>query len=371
MIDALKKLDKKFLIIAGCLIIIPILLIIFLAIIQGCSNKKINYSSYESKMITAATNYFKKNDLLPKEESDVKKISLSELVEGKYIKSSGKLLKDDTCTGSVTVRRNGSSIEENEGGFLNYIVDLKCKDYSTTHLIDKLKDNIVTEGSGLYKLENSYVFKGDSPKNYITFYGKNYRIMSIDSNGILKLIKVEPETTSRIWDNKFNTEVNYSYGKNIYKDSAILKYLISDYLNTKKINKSAKEHIVAYDACIGKRKSNDLSINKTTDCSEVLEKQVISLVSVSDYSMASLDSECKSIYSRSCNNYNYLYRVANSTWTMNAISDNTYEVLYISSGLARHDRANIYLGYNLVIYVDGNELYIEGSGTEKDPYVLK
>lgn len=370
MIEALKKLDRKFLIIAFSLIIIPILLIIFLAIIQGCSNKKINYSSYENKMITAATSYFNKNNLIPTEESGIKTVSLDELIKGKYIKSSKKLL-NDTCTGSVIVRRNGSSIDENNGGFLNYIVDLKCQNYSTTHLIDKLKEDITTSDSGLYANGDSYIFKGDNPKNYINFYGRVYRIMSMDSKGILKLISEEPEHDSRIWDNKFNTEVNYSYGKNIYKDSAILKSLINDYNNSKKISKSAKEHIVAYDSCVGKRKINNSSVDKNIDCSEILKNQVISLINVSDYSMASLDPECKSIYSRSCNNYNYLYRIANSTWTMNSVSDNTYDVIFMSGGLARYDKANIYNQYNIVIHIDGNELYTEGMGTETNPYVLK
>ena len=48
MLEALKKLDKKFLIIAGCIILLPILIIIFLAIIQGC-NRNITYENYEQK----------------------------------------------------------------------------------------------------------------------------------------------------------------------------------------------------------------------------------------------------------------------------------------------------------------------------------
>lgn len=371
MINALKKLDKKFLIIAGALIIIPILLIIFLVIIQGCSNRKMNYDSYENKMIAAAKTYFKKNDMIPTEEAKTAKVTLAELVENKSIKAPKKALKDETCTGSVTVRRNGSSIEKNDGGFLNYTVDLKCKDYSTTHLVDKLKENIVTSESGLYKENNTYIFKGDSPKNYINFFGIDYRIMSIDENGILKLVKTESESASRIWDNKYNTEVNHTYGKNIYKDSEILKYLKNDYFDPKKINKKSREHIVAYNSCIGKRSSKDYTISKEIDCSEVLENQVISLINVSDYANASTDPDCKSVNSMSCNNYNYLYLSASLTWTLNPISDNTYQVIYLSNGMMRIENASYYNEYNIVIYIDGNELYTEGSGTKEKPYIIK
>lgn len=371
MINALKKLDRKFLIIAISLLVLPILLIIFLAIIQGCSNRKMNYDAYEKKMISAANVYFKNKDMIPTKEAQTAKVTLDELVKNTSLKDPAKALKDDTCTGSVTVRRNGNSVEKNAEGFLNYTVDLKCKDYSTVHLVDKLKENVVTSDSGLYQIDNTYIFKGDNPKNYITFFGVNYRIMSIDSNGVLKLVKEDSEDIDRIWDNKYNVDVEHYYGKNIYKDSQILKYLLNDYNNSKVISKKAREHIVAYNVCIGKRSSNDYSINKSTDCSEVLQGQVISLINVSDYASASLDQDCNSTNSRACNNYNYLYRVAQSTWTLNSVSDNTYGVIYLSNGMMRTTNANDYNDYNIVIYVDGNELYTEGIGSSENPYIIK
>lgn len=371
MVEALKKLDKKFLIIAGCIILLPILLIIFLAIIQGCSNRKITYEKYEGKMISAFEKYLNDEKAIPIEESESVTIELSKLVDGGYIKSPDKLLDDETCSGSVSVIRNGSSVEQNEGGFLNYTVNLECQNYSTKHLVDKIKENIVTDGtSGLYLIGDEYIFRGNKPNNYITFFGMPYRIVSVDKNGILKLIRTEPELTTRVWDNKFNTEINHNYGKNIYKDSSILSALLNDYVNGKKISKKAKAHVVGYDVCIGKRSANDYSISREIDCSEVLEDQVVSLINVSDYSLASLDPDCNSIISKPCNNYNYLYDIASSTWTLNSLSDNTYQVFYIASGLSEIQNANMYNEYNLVIYIDGNELYTEGTGSELDPYII-
>lgn len=369
MIDVLKKLDKKFLIMAGCIIFLPIFLIIIIAIIQGC-NRTITYDKYEEKMISATEKYISDKNIQPIEEGETVSVKLNELVDSKYIKSSEKLLNDNTCEGKVTVRRNGASVDTNDGGYLNYLVTLNCKEYSTPHLIDKLKEDVVSEGSGLYVYGDGYIFKGDKPHNYITFFGKKYRIVSIDKNGILKLLKEEPEITSRVWDNKYNTEVNYTYGKNIYKDSKILSYLLEDYKNVKKISTKAKAHVVAYDTCIGKRDYNDYSINKGIDCSEVLEKQVISLINVSDLALASTDPECNSVKSKSCRNYNYMYRIASSTWTSNTPSNNSYEVFYISSGLLEHQNANRYNEYNIIIYIDGSEIYKEGKGTFEEPYII-
>lgn len=370
MIDALKKMDKKFLIMVGCIILIPIVLLIFLALIQACGNRKITYDKYEAKMIESAEKYIKSNKIKLESESETEIINLEDLVEDGYIKSTEKLLDDDTCKGKVIVRRNGQVIEANEGGYLNYIPDLKCDKYSTVHLNDKLMESLTTDESGLYQVGNEYVFKGDNPKNYITFYGKSYRIVNIDSNGIVKLIRSEAELNSRMWDNKYNTEVNHNYGKTIYEDSKIKGYLINDYLNVKKIKKEARKHIVAYNACIGKRSNSDFSISKDVDCTETVENQVLSLINVSDYFMASLDPECNSTNSKSCNNYNYFNSMPLSSWTMNSSSDTSYEALYVSSELVSVQNASTYSEYNIVLYIDGNELYTTGRGTETDPYVL-
>lgn len=371
MVDALKKMDKKFLIIAGLILFLPIVFIIFLVIIQGCDGGKTTHENYENKMITAAGKYLKSEKKEPITEGEVVKVKLSKLIDSGYIKSTEKALDDESCDGSVVVRRNGASVDSNNGGYLNYTVSLECDKYKTVTLNSKIEENVVTEGSGLYETSEGYIFKGNKVNNYINFYGVNYRIMSIDNSGILKLIKSEPEIISRIWDNKYNIEADHSYGKNLYKDSSILTYLLNDYNNVKKFSVDAKKHMVAYDACVGKRPIGDNSINRATDCSEKLENQFISLLNVSDYAMASSDENCTTVSAKSCNNYNYLSGVASSGWTMNVVSDNTYDVYYIANGIAEAQTANSYSEYNLVIYMDGNEKYIEGAGTETSPYIIK
>lgn len=370
MIDALKKIEKKYLIILGCIILLPIIIILFLAILQSC-NSTVSYDKYEEKMISAFEKYLEKNDLIPMGESEYVTINLEKLVKEGYIKSPEKLVKDSTCEGSVGVRRNGASIEQNDGGFLNYTVNLECKDYSTVHLIDKIKEDLVTVDDGLYQDGEDYIFKGEKPNNYINFFGLSYRIVSIDKDGILKLIRSEVESSSSRWDSKFNVEINKYIGINIYKDSTLLQSLINIYVNNKKISKNAREHVMAYDVCIGKRSSDDYSISKDIDCSEILEDQVISVPNVSDFARASLDPNCDSTNARSCTNYNYLTPISSSTWTLNPSSENTYHIMYISSGIMIQEDASKMNQYNVVIYIDGNELYKRGIGSQLDPYVLE
>ncbi len=370
MIEIFKKVDKKFLILSACIIFIPIFIVIFLAIIQSCSNSKMNYENYEKKMISAAEKYLDKENKIPVDEGQLVTLKLDTLVKKGYIKSPKRALGDESCSGIVRVRRNGSSIEINDGGFLNYTVSLDCDNYKTPTLISSLTSNVVTSESGLYLVGNEYIFKGNKVNNHITFFGHTYRIMSIDKDGIVRLIRDEVETGSRYWDKKYNTEVNLTYGKSIYKDSGMLGYLIRVYKNSKKINKKAKSHIVAYDTCVGKRDKNDFSINKDLDCSQKLEKQVISLPTISDFASVSLDPDCNSIMAKACRNYNYLYTVASSTWTSNSISNNTYEVYYIGDGIAEHMKASSYRPYNFIIYIDGYELYNQGTGSEESPYII-
>lgn len=363
--------DKKFLILVGLIIFLPLLTIVLTSILQGCENRGSTYTVYERNMIKAAEKYFKNNKLEPTIEGKISRVSLSTLISNKYIKSSESSLKDSTCTGNVIARRNGVSLENNKGGFVNYLVNLNCKNYKTPTLINSLKEKYSDNKSGLYQVGSEYIFKGDKPKNYITFYDKDYRIMGITSNGLVKLIRSEYEVLSRMWDNKYNIETKQSNGKSIYKDSLILNYLTEDYFNDKKINSSARQHVVFNNVCIGKRSKNDTRISREIDCQEIIQNQPISLMTASDFFLASNDPDCNSIISRSCNNYNYLKKVANSSWTSNSITDNTYEVLNLSGGVIIPQTANTYNSYNIIIYIDGNEKIESGSGTFEDPYIIK
>lgn len=368
MVEALKKIDKKILIIVGIILLSPILLIIFLAIFRSCGNSKITYDKYEEKMITATENYIKGKE--PKEEGQMIMVELSDLVEGGYIKSTEKLLSDTTCKGSVTVRRNGASIEQTKGGYLNYTVNLECDNHKTNTLKSNVMNDLVTQGNGLYELNGRYVFKGDKVNNYIEFFGIPYRILNIDSNGYAKLFKVENQDLDRVWDNKYNINSDYLSGINVYSDSAIKEYLINDYISEKNFGEKSRKHLVATDVCIDSKGYNDGTLNKY-NCSTKVEKQLISLIDIEDYALASLDVNCTGLYSKSCINYNYFKGISLLTWTMNSSKDNTYDVYYIQDGSIDSKTASKYVDYNLVIYIDINEKIVSGNGTEMEPYIIK
>ena len=86
MIEALKKIDKKILILIAMMILLPVLIILVLALIRGCSNSTVSYDDYEEKMISAAEKYFKDKDKLPNVESQIVSVKLKKLVYSNYIK---------------------------------------------------------------------------------------------------------------------------------------------------------------------------------------------------------------------------------------------------------------------------------------------
>ena len=85
MVEALKKIDKKFLIIAACLLGLPIIIIVFLALLRGCSSESVTYEKYESNMLSAAQKYVKREKIELTSEGETAIITLDELVDKKYL----------------------------------------------------------------------------------------------------------------------------------------------------------------------------------------------------------------------------------------------------------------------------------------------
>ena len=220
------------------MIMLPILFIIILAVAQGCSNKKMTYEKYEQEMLYSAEKYIDDKKISLKNEGDSYIVKLSDLIDKEYINPVKKDLNDDSCDGKVIVRRNGSSIEENEGGYLNYISVLDCDKYKTNTLMNLIMNDLTTNNAGLYKQGDSYIFRGTEVNNYIKFSGQKYRILSVDANGIAKLIKEDSETNNSAWDLKYNIDSKTDSGISIYQDSSILEKLKTFYLNEERLKKT-------------------------------------------------------------------------------------------------------------------------------------
>lgn len=365
--DTLNKMDKKYLYIIGGIFGALILFIIIVALVRGCSGPSNDYNKVQNKLLDAGKKYFNSKKVGLPEEFESKEVSAKKLAKSGYMDPLNELLEDTSCTGKVTVY--------NHGGEMLYVPHLDCSEYKTKHLVDVIKKDSLIDvpedkyQSGLYALEDgTLVFKGKNPNNYVSLNGIIWRIIDISADGLIRMVKVSAEESEIVWDSRYNNTTN-SMGVNEYKYSNLKENLEASYKGYKE---SSKLHMAPHDACIGKRvKGNsEITIDRNIDCSEVLNNQYLTVLSVSDKNRASLDENCNSITSLSCRNFNYLNSTVKNTWTLNSIKDNTNEVIRVSGSSAKGISASETYSYHIVITVRGDELYTSGKGTKESPYLV-
>lgn len=366
----MKNINKKPLFAIGAIFLGVILVVVIVAIVRSCGGPGTNYSKVEGMLITSTQKYLQSEGQVLPTDGTSKEVTAEELASAGMMKPMSDLLVDVSCTGKVKVYNNG-------GQYL-YIPNLVCAEYKTKHIKEVVVDENIIENvelaqseytSGLYTNDDgSYTFKGKNPKNYVTYGGTLWRILDINSNGDLRLIKVAAEKDKVSWDTKYNAEAKKTYGINEYKFSTLLESLNNKY---KAYPAEIKQHLLPHDVCIAKRASKDLVIDRAgKDCAEKLEGQYVSVVSLSDFGTVSLDENCKNVVSQSCINFNYLSDILTSAWTTTGAADDTYRSVVISNGLATLTNASKRQVIHIVISLSGEEIYSEGNGTIEKPYVV-
>ena len=78
----------------------------------------------------------------------------------------------------------------------------------TLNEIITLKKNIVTFGSGLYKVKDGYIYKGNDINNYLEYSGYLFRVLSIDKDGNIKVI-TDDSLTNLAWGLEDSYENSY------------------------------------------------------------------------------------------------------------------------------------------------------------------
>lgn len=355
--------DKIYYVMGG-----TILLIIIIVIIGACSNgsSSSSYSNVEKKLVSAAQKYYSAYPKeLPVEENGKVKITLGTLIDGEYIKEV-KDPSDSTniCSGYVLVTKIGEEY--------SYIPYLTCKEnYEPTLLTDEIKNSQLDEyGNGVYESNGRYVYKGGDVNNYVSFSELTWRIIKIDTDGTIEIVDISKDNNRYNFDGAYNSEIDNSYGNtNDYLHTNIRDVLNSYY---DVFSTDEKARIVSKNICIGKYDTENMDtvpIDNDYECSIVKENEKVSLLNVSDYARASLDSQCTTITAANCVNYNYITNDIDS-WTLNTASNNSYTAFYID-GRVSFSRANFTKKINKVIYLSPETLLISGSGSLEDPYIIK
>ena len=377
----------KILIILGVMVVVIVLIVVFAkpsgeVVVSGAQ-----YGELETKLQNAAIKYARKNkSILPKTTDEIKKIKLETLEKNNYI---GKLVavEDNSvkCTGYVEVAK--ISEKENKYRYTPYV---SCGKYYVTktigdYIIDaETKDGTFerTADAGLYKIGDEYVFRGENVANYIMLDNHLYRIIKIDSDKSLQLISTNRTEVSYIWDDRYNVEKNSNDGINNFLKSRLYDSLELIYTNTNTdkgevfFSSKEKDYIVEHDFCIGKRNLSDGNIYSGVECVEKAPLKV-GLISLNEYARASIDSNCKSVFDKSCSNYNYFNTLGTKDsysytyTTLTAVADNTYQYYRVRYGEVLDTRGSVGVQLYPVIYITNRTIYSSGDGTFTDPYIVR
>ncbi|MEI3508910.1 MAG: hypothetical protein V8R01_07475 [Bacilli bacterium] len=88
---------------------------------------------------------------------------------------------------------------------------------------EQLTSNLVTSGDGLYEdtyEPGRYVYKGANPNNYITFNNEEWRIIAVEADGTLKIMKNDKLPTNMFFDKSNVRNEEYcsypAYGCNVW-----------------------------------------------------------------------------------------------------------------------------------------------------------
>ena len=203
--------------------------------------------------------------------------------------------------------------------------------------ITKLTQNIETTSSGLYEdkyIKERYIYKGDNPNNFIEFNNSLWRIISIEPNGKLKIVKYKPSG-------------RYSFN-NMWQNSSLETYLNNDFFNS--IEKKSKELITKELWNIGPTTNNNLENIIAGEKSKTWEGK-IGLLSVSDYLKADDQNiKCKNKavnikYNPTCYKSNWINKTIEKGqeqgndetniyfWTINNVNSTSVNVIFSNSSV--------------------------------------
>ena len=281
-----------------------------------------------------------------------------------------------------------------------------CKKTSEAYDSDTLKNNITQTGDGLYidKLQlNRFIYKGENPNNYIKFNNENWRIISIEDDGTIKIILDGKLPTDRGYDNNSrngsaNTYcklldgkyygcnawgsatslVSGTYTGTVTQNSSLNIYLNGEYYNS--LPDNLKNKISNHKFNIGEvLYSPSLESISETEKARVWKGNV-GLINYSDYYKATTNKECnpaKNGYyygpqthdKYPCSSDNYLFKEF-EWFSIAPYFGNTNLAIRIAAyGGTYYWYVDALSAIRPVVYLK-ETVKLTGTGTSSDPYVI-
>ena len=286
-----------------------------------------------------------------------------------------------------------------------------------------LKTELVSSGDGLYidtTTDGRYIYRGANVNNYITFNNETWRIMSIESDGTLKIVRNEQISGAYQWDDagnrnsststyctnanncscnawaatknlvgtpssytqyspNGNTSDSTTYSGTVTSDSTMATYLNGTYYNS--LSSDAKSKVVK--GTFNVSTPGNSSDTETLETDAEQEKQYqwkgyVALYTVTELLRASTDSSCTSLNagynsnkSSSCKNNNWLWPSTSGEWTLSPSVDSSSITVWTvqTSGYIGAPSANNAYYARPVLHLSSG-ITLSGSGTSSDPYTI-
>ena len=240
---------------------------------------------------------------------------------------------------------------------------------------EDLKALAVTEGDGLYKDEyedGKYTYKGTNPNNYITFNNEMWRIISVDSNGLIKIMRNE-SIGNRAFDSGYS---------NAWETSDIKTYLNDTYLPTIAVN---QDKIVPHTWSIGGviNSNSDLAGQIADENGTQSQSASVGMITVSEYLRANTNTEQCETFSlnntnkTTCKETNWMYSKvssAGSLWTISPrVRSSNSNIVFVVDGYYDGEVSNGNVDYSFgvfpVVYLK-SDITLIGDGSQGNPYVI-
>ncbi len=316
--------------------------------------KERSYNTLIARFKVATKKYLLEQDVDP-EMTNQLCISLKELQNKGYLET--KPIKNPKTGEKFNLDNVGMSAKFNDSTKqydLQLYVGGNCTQVTNqTTLYSKILDTQTiapSSGDGLYETNDSYVFKGSNPNNYIWLNETNssektrYRIVSLNKDD--KLIKIV-DTTG---------------------DNTSVANLTAAVDTTFKSKYNSFMDKIAENAKWNSGNITDLSSYKSVLSQEKMSNsyQTISLLTLSDYIGASLNSKCYK--SNNCNSY---LKLSNSYWLVTSSGSGYHWYVNSSTGAVQSVNFNNYTyRKNPAFYLNEHVQFKSGDGSATNPYTL-
>ena len=229
--------------------------------------------------------------------------------------------------------------------------------------------NIAKSGDGLYKDEyedGRYAYKGTDPDNYIMFNDELWRIISIESDDSIKIIKNEYESYNMSWD--------YNNVNKWDAPASLNTYLNTNYLSTL----SDTDKIIQHSWNIGPViRNNDDLITQIANEKETQWSGKVGLITVSEYLRANTNMQNCATFKLNnenvdeCSVTNWL-TMSTTYWLISAEYDSS-AVWRISMDSSIINNAPNYTPSPSAVvpsvYLTPS-ITLQGTGTKENPFVI-